>query len=84
MRNSKGKLAKDLCTDSKPFQNIFTASRNGNVNLIRKLTTQNPNLRDSVTKQKQRTPLILAILGKSLISVKFLIDTQADTYHEDK
>lgn len=52
MRNSKGKLAKDLCTDSKPFENIFTAARTGNVNLIRKLTADNPNLRDSVTLLK--------------------------------
>ena len=81
MRNSKGKLAKDLCTDTKPFQNVFTASRTGNVNLIRKLTTEHPNLRDSVTQQKQRTPLILAVLAKSLVSVKFLVDTGADTYH---
>lgn len=51
------------------------------MNLIRKLTTEHPNLRDSVTQQKQRTPLILAVLAKSLVSVKFLVDTGADTYH---
>jgi hypothetical protein len=52
MRNSKGKLAKDLCTDSKPFENIFFAARMGNVNLIRKLIADSPPLKDSVTLQK--------------------------------
>ena len=50
MRSTKGKLAKDLCTDGKPFENVFTAARTGNVNLIRKLTSENPTLKDSTTK----------------------------------
>ena len=73
MRNSKGKMAKDLWNNTKVFENIFTASKLGDVNVIRKLITQNPNLKDSVTPVKQRTPLIMAVLSKSLISVKFLI-----------
>lgn len=81
MRNSKGKLPKDLCTNTTPFENIFTAARTGNVNLIRKLSSEKPDLKDSTTLDKQRTPLILAVLAKSLVSVKFLIDIGADTYY---
>jgi hypothetical protein len=52
--------------------------------LIRKIIADNPPLKDTVTLQKERTPLILAVLAKSLVSVKFLVDNGADTYHEDK
>jgi len=39
MRNSKGKMAKDLWNNTKVFENIFTASKLGDVNVIRKLIT---------------------------------------------
>ena len=84
MRNSKGKLAKDLWNSTKVFHNIFTASRNGDVNTIRKMITNKPELKDSVTPVKERTPLIMAVLAKSLISVKYLVENGADQYHEDK
>lgn len=84
MRNSKGKLAKDLCSNTGAFENIFTAVRTDNVNIIRKSIAANSSIKDSVTPAKERTPLIIAVMSKSLASVRFLIDSGADTYHEDK
>ena len=84
MRNSKGKMAKDLWNNTTVFHNIFTASRKGDVNTVRKLIYEKDELKDSVTPKKERTPLILAILAKSLISVKFLVENGVDQYHEDK
>ena len=41
IRNTKGKMAKDLWNNTKVFQNIFTAARKGDVNTIRKLISEN-------------------------------------------
>ena len=40
VRNSKGKMAKDLWNNTKVFQNIFTAARKGDVNTVRKLISE--------------------------------------------
>ena len=58
--------------------------RTDNVNIIRKSIAANSSIKDSVTPAKERTPLIIAVMSKSLASVRFLIDSGADTYHEDK
>lgn len=42
MRNSKGKKAKDLATNTNSFNNIFSAVRTGSSNNIRKLLENNP------------------------------------------
>jgi hypothetical protein len=36
MKNSRGKLAKDLTVNKKPFENVITAAKAGDVNLVRK------------------------------------------------
>ena len=77
-------MAKDLWNNTKVFRNIFTAARKGDVNTIRKLISENQSLKDSVTPIKERTPLIMAVRARSLISVKYLVENGADQYHEDK
>ena len=37
MPNTKGKLAKDMTVNKKPFESIFRASKNGDVNQVRKM-----------------------------------------------
>ena len=39
MQNTRGKLAKDLTVNKKPFENIFTAAKIGDVNQVRKMLT---------------------------------------------
>lgn len=73
MRNTKGKLAKDLTVNTKQFENIFTAARSGNVNVIRKLITENAALKKITTFEKNRTLLIIGVIEQHLLLVKFLI-----------
>lgn len=39
MKNTKGKVAKELTIHKRSFENIFTAARSGDVNLVRKMIT---------------------------------------------
>ena len=39
IKNSRGKLAKDLTINKKPFESVLTAAKEGDVNLVRKLIT---------------------------------------------
>ena len=73
MRNTKGKLAKDLTVNTKQFENIFTAARCGDVNLVRKMIADNPEVNKITTLEKNRTLLIIGVIQKHLLLVKFLI-----------
>ncbi len=83
IKNKKGKLAKDLTLKKKCFDSIFTAAREGDVNTIRNLVNDKPTIIDSHTPIKVRTPLILSVMEMQLVNVKFLVDLNADQYHED-
>lgn len=52
MKNSRGKLAKDLTVNKKPFENVLTAAKLGDVNLIRKMICENGELKKIVTLEK--------------------------------
>lgn len=73
IKNTKGKLARDLTVNKKPFENIFTAARKGDVNQVRKMITENVTMKKLTTLEKDRTLLILAVLNRHLLVVKYLI-----------
>ena len=73
MKNSRGKLARDLTVNKKPFENVFTAARKGDVNQVRKMVSEDPSLRKIMTPSKERTLLILSVLNRHLLIVKFLV-----------
>lgn len=81
--NSRGKLAKDLTVNKKPFENSFSAARSGDVNQIRKMVSENPSLKVKATPIKNRTLLIFAVLNQHLLVTKFLIEAGADQSHKD-
>lgn len=84
IRNSKGKLAKDLTVTKKQFDNIFTATRSGDVNLVRKMLNEHPHLKTARTPAKDRTLLILAVINSHLLVVKYLVQAGAEVGHKDR
>lgn len=49
IKNSRGKLAKDLTVNKKPFENVITAAKVGDVNLVRKMISENGELKNICT-----------------------------------
>ena len=84
MKNSRGKLARDLTVNKKPFENIFSATKSGDVNLVRKMISESGELKNSVTLDKQRNLLILAVINSHLLVVKLLVSMGIDQTHKDK
>ena len=83
MRNSKGKLARDLTVNKKMFDNIVGAARKGDVNQVRRMLLEHPEHKQLVTPNKQRTLLILAVLHKHLLVVKLLAEAGVDPTHQE-
>lgn len=84
MKNSRGKLARDLTVNKKPFENIFSATKSGDVNLVRKMISESGELKNAVTLDKQRNLLILAVINSHLLVVKLLVSMGIDQTHKDK
>ena len=84
MKNSRGKLARDLTVNKKPFENIFSATKSGDVNLVRKMIGESGELKNAVTLDKQRNLLILAVINSHLLVVKLLVSMGIDQSHKDK
>ena len=83
MSNTKGKLAKDMTVNKKPFENVFWAAKQGDVNLVRKMIAENPPLKTQVTPIRQRSLLIFAVLSQHLLVVKLLIQLSLDQSLKD-
>jgi hypothetical protein len=83
MKNTRGKLAKDLNVNKKPFENIFSAARSGDVNQVRKMISENPSLKSQMTPVKQRSLLMLAITNQHLLVAKYLIELGVDQTSKD-
>lgn len=77
-------MARDLTVNKKPFENAFTAVRKGDVNTVRRLLSETPALRKTITPQKQRNLLILAVMNQHLLVVKLLVEQGSDVSHKDK
>lgn len=73
LQNSRGKLARDLTVNKKPFESVFTSAREGNVNQVRKMIAETPTLKSIRTPGKCRSLLILAVISQHLLLVKLLI-----------
>ena len=84
LKNSRGKLARDLTVNKKPFENIFSATKSGDVNLVRKMISESGELKNAVTLDKQRNLLILAVINSHLLVVKLLVSMGIDQTHKDK
>jgi hypothetical protein len=62
-----------LTINKKPFENVYTAARKGDVNQVRKMVSEDSSLSKIITPAKHRTLLILSVLNQHLLIVKFLV-----------
>ena len=85
MKNCHGKPAKELSNDSttrNSFDNIWSASREGKLDIVRRLIMEGAD-KDGETFYFKRTPLMYAVLGGHFLVVKYLLEQGASTYPED-
>jgi ankyrin repeat protein len=84
LANTKGKLGKDMTVNKKPFENVFLAAKDGDVNVVRKIVSENPKLKDETTPIRKRTLLIFAVLNRHILVVKYLVEAGAEVDYRDK
>ncbi|EGR33877.1 hypothetical protein IMG5_033560 [Ichthyophthirius multifiliis] len=80
MINSKGKTALQIVTNDKTrfaFYTLWNASREGNLDIVRRLTTLGQDLNEQ-TFYNKITPLIFATLNEHYLIVKFLLENGAN------
>jgi len=73
-----------LTGQRKAFENAFEAVKSGDVNLVRRMISEDKSLLDKVTEIKGRSLLIYAVIEQHLLVVKLLVELGANQSVRDR